>query len=392
MDNSNNSNWPNNQNPVPSNPIPEPLTANPFSEPASYSASQTPIQPIADQTGLNQAPISSQPFEAQTVSAQPPASPADLGSNPAANSTATPADSWNMPQPAQPGSTPISDLSSPAQTVASNINPWGNSPSMPQEAAPSAPEEPAAPTSSLDNPWSAPLQPPAIDSNTTPPTAPMAASSDQTATLEGVPGWLPVGNPGMADSSAGINSAGTAASSSPAPDNMPPPLTPAPSEAESVPTDLSHLITNNTQEVPAADGGTATQGPETLVVPSTDASATIPIETHRGIPKWLIGVGLGLLITVTGASAYFILGIGQTKPAGSVPATQQTSQQTTQQTTRTAIPPVASPVATPASAAQPAASSSANFGQLENSGTTLTGSGTSQQQATSAADLLRRRQ
>ncbi len=139
------------------------------------------------------------------------------------------------------------------------------------------------------------------------------------------------------------------------------------SSTEAAPTDLSHLISGNQQEstpMPAA---------ESLVVPSAGVNPEVPnlpTETHKGIPKWLIGLGFGLLIVVLGASAYFILGIGQpSKGTTSLPAT--TTPQTNQ-----VKPPL--PIATPS--AQPA-TGSANFGQL--------GGG---QQATSAADLIRQRQ
>jgi hypothetical protein len=136
----------------------------------------------------------------------------------------------------------------------------------------------------------------------------------------------------------------------------------------SAPPDLSHLISNNT---PASA--------ETLVVPSqtpnpTPDVPTVSAENHKGIPKWLIGVGVGLLVIVAGTSAYFILGIGQpSKTTTSVPAEVS-------KTTVKTPPPIATPVPQPTA---PAATGSANFGELQGSGT---------QQATSAADLLKQRQ
>lgn len=142
---------------------------------------------------------------------------------------------------------------------------------------------------------------------------------------------------------------------------------------ETAPTDLSHLIGNN-----HSSEQSTVKAPESLVVPSTPAPnpeiPTIP-ETHKGIPKWLLGLGGGLLILVIGASAYFILGIGQ-------PGRETTSLPAATKTAEVKPPaPIPTPVAKPAE--QPAATNSASFGQVAGNG--------SQQQATSAADLLRKR-
>lgn len=145
-----------------------------------------------------------------------------------------------------------------------------------------------------------------------------------------------------------------------------------PTPTESAPTDLSHLISSNLGQEPLTQQPTA----ETLVVPpvqnSTEEAA--PSVNHKGIPRWLIGLAVGLLVLVAGASAYFILGIGQTKTATSLPATIAPRQ------SEVKPPPLPSPTI------QPVATGSANFGELEGSG----GGGT--EQATSAADLIRQRQ
>lgn len=177
--------------------------------------------------------------------------------------------------------------------------------------------------SSLDNPYGAPVQPPPIDGGfqnlQTPPST--------------EPAWSP----------------------------------PAPVPTEQAPTDLSHLISSS------EPNAQATIQPETIVMPQTN-TPNVPIiqtESKGGIPRWVVGLGVGLLIIVAGASAYFILGIGQTPKNTSVPATEA---------------PTTAPVATPASTPQeaPAATGSANFGQLEGS--------TSTPRASSAADILRVRQ
>lgn len=124
-------------------------------------------------------------------------------------------------------------------------------------------------------------------------------------------------------------------------------------QVESAPTDLSHLISNNAQsetQVPPVPS-------DTLVVPPVSNPAidspTLPVE-HKGIPKWLIGVGAGLLIIVIGASAYFILGVGQPTENTSLPATETTPVLTT--------PPVST------SAPQSTQSTGiSNFGALEDS-------------------------
>jgi hypothetical protein len=145
-----------------------------------------------------------------------------------------------------------------------------------------------------------------------------------------------------------------------------PEFTPPVQPTETAPTDLSQLA-DQTQTYTAP-----VSQPETLVVPPTSPEPTT-IQTDGGghhMPKWLLFVGIGLVLAVAGASAYFILGVGQT-PTESIPATQQ------EQTLIT--PPAASPIT---QQQPPAATSSAGFGGF-NDGTS---------QATSAADLLRQRQ
>lgn len=149
-------------------------------------------------------------------------------------------------------------------------------------------------------------------------------------------------------------------STQPVPEN---PLPPQP--VEQAPTDLSHLV----DETAGVYTPPVTQ-PETLVVPtngSTPDVPNIPNQGEGGIPKWVIGVGAGLLLAVIGASTYFILGIGRgEEQTTSLPAT------TTQQLS---APPASAPTPT-------TQSSPAGFGTFDETKT----------QATSAADLLRQRQ
>lgn len=149
-----------------------------------------------------------------------------------------------------------------------------------------------------------------------------------------------------------------------------PTFNPAPEQSmESAPTDLSQLA--NTVESQPIYTPPLSQ-PETLVVPPSNPEPTT-LQTDgggHGLPKWLIFVGAGLLLAVLGASAYFILGIGQSKNSTSLPATEQPTLIT---------PPIASPVVQQPSTA----TSSGSFGSFAGSPTP---------QATSAADLLRQRQ
>lgn len=249
---------------------------------------------------------------------------------------------WPTPQvtptPIQSGPTP--DASSPTwptpQPTASSWTPPVQTPPQSEPAPTFTPPAVPAPTSSLsplDNPWGSPAQPP-------PP--PMQPTQ---------PSWM------------GVNT------------NTAP--------TESIPTDLSHLISNNdsSQQQPTQSV------PENLVVLSTPTPTpdvpTLPTQDHKSIPKLIIGLGVGLLILVLGASAYFILGIGQpAQETTSIPAT------TAPQAAQVKPPaPIATttPAVTPRPAEQSTASSSANFGELG-------GSVNASPAATSAAELLRQGQ
>lgn len=245
----------------------------------------------------------------------------------------------------EPPASPLGGPASPDASLGGPALPLGGLPNWPPppplpavgpaEAGPPPPASPdaslggPAPTpleNPLDNPWGAPPQPPPIS---TPPTPPP---------------WTP-----------------------------PAPPAPTPAEtysAESPPTDLSHLVGNNSQAEPIP---TNSGGAETLVVPPTPPEGgAVPAENvKRGMPKWLIGVGVGLLVAVVGASAYFILGIGQTPKGGSLPAVPT-------QTTQQVKPPA--PLPTPVAATPSPESETAGFGQLESGGG---------RSATSAGDLLR---
>lgn len=343
MDNQNSPNWPN-------NPPAPPFGGTPPSPP---TPADPPFQTTAEPNDTNPTPnFSSTPPLSSPLPSEPPA-PVNPFSPPPLPTTS-------------PSSTP--DYSTPTPTFPAATQPnWQDT--MPQDILPSGLDQHVSNTfgssSPLDNPWHAPAQPPPIDGPTPTPT----------------PTWMPPDNP------APLSQQGMAAPMEvPEPSGAPvaanlagtePQLTgmeSSPTVGESAPTDLSHLLGNNSSETPAQ---APPAGPETLVMPSSNPNTVpevpnIPTEDHKGIPKWLIGVGIGLLVIVAGASAYFILGVGQpSKNTESVPA------QISKQTVKTP-PPIATP--TPQAPAA-AATGSANFGELDGT-----------QQATSAADLLRQRQ
>ncbi len=211
----------------------------------------------------------------------------------------------------------------------SQPNPQPTSPQYNEPAPTTSPQLPQ--TSPLDNPWGSPPQPPPIEGS--------------------LPSQIPS-----------------------APENKPMP-NPEATPAESTPTDLSHLISNNH----TPDTSPASNTSETLVLPQANPEVpTLPAETHNGIPKWLIGVGVGLLVIVAGASAYFILGIGQPpKNPTSLPA--ETSD------TKEVKPPAPVATSSPKISPTPSPSGSANFGAIEGTGSAST------KQATSAAELLKQK-
>lgn len=306
------------QNPLPSwtppAEQPAPVSNTDFTPPAPPSTNVWSPFP-----STNSGTTTSQP---QTTTWTPPIqTPPIPEQNPLAATTQTELPPTNIqPIPATPSSwPPIPSEPASTESVSTSIPTFP----PPQTTLASNDLETTKPSlSPLDNPWSAPTQPPPI--------------ADSASPVQ--PSWTAGG--------------------------------------ESAPTDLSHLISNNNPQQ------SAQPAPETLVVPSSPSTPevpSLPVEAHKGIPKWLFGLGAGLLILVIGASAYFILGIGQpTKTTTSLPAaiaTQPEAQPIAPVTT--SIPqPVAEPT-------ESATAGSANFGELQGNGS---------QTATSAADLLRQRQ
>ncbi|MDP3973485.1 MAG: hypothetical protein Q8P92_01505 [Candidatus Daviesbacteria bacterium] len=292
-------------------PMPE---ANPFVPSAPQSTFPPEPTPAIDYPDLNQQPLT--PQMEPTPSSQPPdqllpAPPPPMGGN----------------EPQQTWPNQLTNLEQPADQA---FNQTGG-------------------TSPLDNPWGSPAQTPSIDEGGEPPLNPPPLSSE-----------MPQGEMPAA----------------PQPDQSE--MGPNILSSESAPTDLSHLIGNNPLPLETSANPQANVTvPENLIVPpgsSTPDVPNIPSEEHKGIPMWIIGVGIGLLLVVAGASAYFILGIGQTpseESTTSVPAT-------------TAPRPTVAPTVAPTSTPRPEATGSGSFGELSTSGGTP--------QATSAADLIRQRQ
>lgn len=203
-------------------------------------------------------------------------------------------------------SVPAGSVSEPTNSSAPS---WGSTPAAPASNSQPAPGWGPTPTSVPPN-----LEPtqPALDNPL--PRTPQPADN-------------PFGNPGVTGE---ITPAVTAE-------------TPEP-----VPTDLSHLTDNS----PLSNNSSISASTvDSLVVasPTVDTDAISTEAAQKGFPKILFILGGVVLLAVIGASAYFILGIGQTKPT---PAVQpENSPPKSLIPTMVPLPTVAIP--TPASATQP---------------------------------------
>ncbi len=299
--------------------------------------------------------------------------PSDPGTNPQTNLPP-----WqNNPAPQNPvNSNPWAPLDTSTSPV--SINPLNSSPAFPSTPTPQPDLNQWAPAATPDpNPWA----PPAPTQPTWTPPQPQTPSFDINSFSPAPQSNLPPTPqyeqpapppPTFITPSPEISSFITPPVTPQTPNWMPSaPVQPT----ENAPTDLSHLISNNSGETISQPSET----PETLVVPQGNTMApdvpNLPFESHKGIPKWLIVIGTILFVIVAGASAYFILGIGQPpKTTTSLPAVTQTT---------TVKPPAPIPTQVPQPTEAPAATGSANFGELQGS--------TNTSQATSAAELIRQR-
>lgn len=371
-------------------------------EPLSSFASSTPLPDL-----------NSQPSTAPDLNQPTSATPPQLDSNSPFGAASSWPSSPTLPSP-EAGSPPSSGLDLSSNPPNNWASPSSTEPTSTAEPINNQPPS----TSPLDNPYSVPTPPPPPDAGATLPNSATEPTSTPLPTDLGSAGQIfssPTQDQTSPSSSwspppAESNSAPTQAStepesasvtssvgftwpSTPAPEQPATPTTPTedtttasltqppeqPTSPESVPTepaptDLSHLINSSGSESSAVYNPPLSQ-PETLITPP-GASTEVPnVPTEHsggGIPKWVLGVGAGLLVAVVGTSAYFILGVGKSQePTTSVPATGQQTLTS---------PPV---VSTPAPATTPAATGSASFGELET---------TPSAQATSAGELLRQRQ
>lgn len=258
-----------------------------------------------------------------------------------------------------------------------NPNPPSPTPTTPTPPAWPPVTPPEQPIAQPTSPWSTPATPPTWPSEpsltqTTPPlpwaSQPIIPPLDITPPPEQQP--IPQPNSPWSAAPTSYPTTNTATLTTPVTSE---PIS-TPPQVENAPTDLSQLIANNT--LTSTEVNTqASATPETLIVSQANSVSpevpTLPVQGHHGIPKWLIGVGIGLLIVVAGASAYFILGVGQDpKTTTSVPAVTEVNNP--------------APVVTPAPQPTSEATTSGSFGQVEGNA--------SAQSPTSAAEILRQRQ
>lgn len=145
--------------------------------------------------------------------------------------------------------------------------------------------------------------------------------------------------------------------------------TSSPQTINNTPTDLSHLIDQSTNANPNSiyTPATLSQQPETLIVPTGDP-AVVENTSGGSVPKWLIGIGVVLLISVAAASAYFILGIGKnTSQTTSIPAIPVNTPPQLQ------APPTIAPLPTTPSAESPDDTSFGNISATQSAQATSSG-------------------
>lgn len=152
--------------------------------------------------------------------------------------------------------------------------------------------------------------------------------------------------------------------------------------ADAAPTDLSHLLETAPAETTVASAPTPTPATETPVAFSSFPETAQAVTGGSGsFPKWLLLVGgLFLILAVAGASAYFILGIGQSKTIA--PSSIPAEQQPLTNPPKAIIPTI--PPATSGGEQQ-------SFGQLQGQTATKEASPAGSKSGTSAIDLLRQR-
>lgn len=409
MDNQNNPNWPNNPNPLdptspsatpPSEPTPtfSPLPANP---PNQTADAPTPLSSIF---GTSPSSPQNAPIQAEA----PPTWPLSSSTPLQPNITPQEGAMQQTPQADQmqslPSWTPTSPTPSPSDPSLPTVSPtFTPSISNLDMNPPTLVDPTQSPHSSFDptppsqtppvEPFSPPPQsiPPDPSSSSQffpnsnagiPPQNEPTLNMDQSLSSMNQP---PISNPEN-PFGGGVTPSEPPLPTSPLPQSDQQSMEqnqtlPQPNPYESAPTDLSHLYSSSGgYPQPGGSSQPVVGVPENLVIQS-NANPEIPnIPTpdgHKGIPKWIIGVGVGLLLVVIGVSAFFILGIGQpSTKTTSLPATQAPKQ--TQQ-------PISKP--TPTATTQPPG----GFGQFEATPAASPMPSPTPSQATSAAELLRQR-
>lgn len=389
MDNSNNPNKPFD----PFNPVSATAPTDPFTMPVTPSIVDMPVL----NTPLTAAPPSPDQILPDPLANTPSNNPF-LTQNPPMNQTAPipqidpinpPIDQQAFTNPPQSTQMPpeITSLGHSIQTSSfsslpntnDNQNPMQGTNTFPYAKQETMNSMPDVSTSFPNN--QSPLSGSAPSDSSTPPWMRSTTTND-ISQPSNASGELSINSSSLSD----LSSLGSTQPVSLMQNTVTPPTTQPTPIMDSAPTDLSHLINaGTTVNTDSAYTPTITQ-PETLVAPPGINGApvipNIPTETiHKGVPKWAIGIGIGLFLAVAGASGYFILGLGQKQQSintTSLPATQQ--QQLTS-------PPAAiTPTMPPATqSGTPGAEGSGSFGNLD-------GSSTEQPQATTAGELLRQRQ
>ncbi len=294
-----------------------------------------PNNPLNPQPQTNSVPATADPAAAPLQPSQMPPM-VDPSPMPAAS---TPTPTWPLPQVQ-------------AEPIAAPTTPSWNIPTPPTPMPQPTPSVP-------DISQFQPVTPPAA--TTAEPTLPAYMPSTPVPDNTFTPVPPPVDSPtAMAPSTVG----GPPPWASPAMDNAP--------------TDLSQLIGNSpapTMESTPSDMPATVSAADVVAQTASPVPQVVTNEGGKGFPKWMIAAGLGIVLLVAGASAYFILGVGKSQDTTtSIPAEQQ---------------PLTTPPRTTNPSPQPTveSSSSATFGELQGSSPSAQATPSGQ----TAAEILKQR-
>lgn len=326
------------------------------------------------------------------------------GSNIPPNLTSTPADiptapqdpTWGASPPPpviEPASVAPAELVQPPVPPAADPTPATFSPPMPSpdanmvtplaRGADLGVTPPlASPVTSDAQPWSLPpsaLEPAVFPS---PSTGDLSPAPDQApAAAEPVPTFTTPALPQAADLVTPLPGPMTQPDPAPAWPGTPTPFSadsvptvPPPPDNDSSPTDLSHLVDDLTPaSVPVPEAPVVTTSP-------ADVNQAVTSGHGYGFPKWVLLIGLVVLLMVGGASAYFILGLGQSNQS-TAPTSAPLEQQPLTNSPKSMIPPQVQPTALP--------SGTASFTNLSGA---VTPTPVATPSGSSAIDLLKSRQ